>query len=459
MERPVGALPLISFAEPTTSHALFDTLNQAGFSIRPLNTDEWLASMPGEIGSVILFLIDEKFLDEKANAALCKASGMRSLAIINGAGDAFDSKLICRCTDFITWPCHPKELQLRIERAHTGYRRIPKPIEENDLLRDLELNGLVGKSAPFMEVVRLVERIAECSATALIRGETGTGKELVARAIHRLGARRNRPFVPINCGAIPDSLFENELFGHERGAFTDARTTQRGLIEQAQGGTLFLDEVDTLSHKAQVALLRFLQDQEFKPLGGTVPQKGDVRIIAAGNADLHDLVMDGHFRQDLLFRLNIMQLNLPSLRQRADDIELLANHFIRRYSEKYGVPAKALDPAALAWMRTHYWPGNIRELENTLHRGLLLSAPSIIHLADIVDRQPGEHTLQPEHKKTNFSQLKREVIEEFERNYLRSLLRATKGNVSLAAKLIGKERRALGKLLKKHAIDRTGYVV
>src|SRR5258706_4658136 len=192
-----------------------------------------------------------------------------------------------------------------------------------------ELN-LVGRSPAFLEVLELTKRFSACDATVLVQGETGTGKELVARAIHYLGARRNFPFIPVNCGALPDSLVESELFGHARGAFTDARDARRGLIAEAQGGTLFLDEIEVLTPKAQVALLRFLQDLEYRPVGGAVVHDANVRIIAASNANLGTLQSDGHFRKDLLFRLNVLSVDLPPLRERQSDVVFLAEIFLKR---------------------------------------------------------------------------------------------------------------------------------
>jgi DNA-binding NtrC family response regulator len=322
---------------------------------------------------------------------------------------------------------------------------------------------LFGNSRTFVEAVKLVKKFARCDAPVLIEGETGTGKELAARAIHYLSARRDNPFIPVNCGAIPDDLLENELFGHERGAFTDAKDVQLGLVAQASGGTLFLDELDTLSVKAQVTLLRFLDDQEYKPLGGKSLQKADARVVAATNANLEELAQKGRFRRDLLFRLNVLSVHLPALRERADDIRLLAEHFIGEYSTRCNQSPKLLHPESLAWMRHYHWPGNVRELENLLQRELLLSDEPVIWIAD---KTVGAGTARKStdgdkklYSETSFREAKAHTIAAFEKCYLRWLMTETRGNISLAAKRAGKERSALRKLLQKHGIQRTTWSV
>lgn len=306
-----------------------------------------------------------------------------------------------------------------------------------------------------MEMARLILKIGECDAPVLIEGETGTGKELAARAIHYLGSRRDLPFIAVNCGAIPDSLVESELFGHHKGAFTDAKESRAGLITQAHGGTLFLDEIEALSHKGQVTLLRFLQDQQYRPLGSKTAEKADVRIITATNVDLEKLIKRGEFRQDLLFRLKILLLELPPLRERCGDVELLAQHFIRQFSAKYGKPAPALQPDTLSWMNRYAWPGNVRELENLIHREFLLADGQKISIKCKTSGSEQRKSLDrrlSQFVNRDFSAAKATAIEDFERKYLCNLLSLANGNVTLAAKMAGKERRALGKLLKKHGI-------
>jgi DNA-binding NtrC family response regulator len=320
--------------------------------------------------------------------------------------------------------------------------------------------NMIGASPPFHEMLRRIGKIARSDAPVLIEGETGAGKELAARAIHYLGTRRSKPFVPINCGAVPDSLIEAELFGHERGAFTDAKQARAGVIAQAQGGTLFLDEIDSLSLKAQVTLLRFLQDLRYRPLGHSKEIASDVRILAATNRPVASLVRGGEFRDDLLYRLNILSLAIPALRQRPGDAELLAQHYLARYCARYGLPKKALHASTIDWIRGHAWPGNVRELDNLIHREVLLAdGDEILYSggADAAGAAHGTACLAAE-EELDFHHAKLHAVAQFEQAYLTRLMTRSRGNVTVAARLAGKERRALGKLLKKHRIDRSRFL-
>ena len=319
---------------------------------------------------------------------------------------------------------------------------------------------LVGRSPAFLEVLGLIRRFAVCDATVLVQGETGTGKELVARAIHYLGARRSFPFIPVNCGALPDTLVENELFGHARGAFTDARDARRGLIAEAQGGTLFLDEVEVLTPKVQVTLLRFLQDLEYRPVGGAVVRNANVRIIAASNANLQVLQRENHFRQDLLFRLNVLTIDLPPLRARQNDVVLLAELFLKRLAEQYRRPPKRLHEDAVARLTHHAWPGNVRELENLIHREFLTTDGPLVHLQGLPLPATGGQEPKggaPALTASRFQDAKARAIAHFERNYIMELLSRTHGNISQAARISGKERSRLGKLVKKYGLERMAF--
>jgi DNA-binding NtrC family response regulator len=311
--------------------------------------------------------------------------------------------------------------------------------------------GLVGRCPAYRELIGSMSVIAASVAPVLIEGETGSGKEVAARLIHYGGPRRAGPFVPINCGALPDTLLESELFGVERGAYTDAHRSRRGLVAEASGGTLFLDEIDALSARAQVALLRFLQDHSFRPVGQAQERRADVRILAATNQSLDGLVEQGCFRADLMYRLKILHLRLPPLRERVDDIPLLARDVVQRLAKRYAAPIKEIDAQALAWMKTYAWPGNVRELENWIHRRFLMSTGDCIKGADQSPtpvETPGVH-LPP------FREAKEAAVKAFEREYLVRVLHEAGGNVSRAARLAGKERRAFGKLLVKHGIQAT----
>jgi two-component system, NtrC family, response regulator GlrR len=320
---------------------------------------------------------------------------------------------------------------------------------------------LVGKSPSFLAAIELTRRFAACDATVLVQGETGTGKELVARAIHYLGARRSFPFIPVNCGALPDTLVENELFGHARGAFTDARDARRGLIAEAQGGTLFLDEVEVLTPKVQVTLLRFLQDLEYRPVGGATVRNANVRIIAASNANLDALQKDHHFRQDLLFRLNVLSIDLPPLRERQNDVVLLAEIFLRRLAEQYRRAAKHLHPDAVSRLLDYAWPGNVRELENLIHREFLMTDAPVIELRCLdalgTRKENAQSAARQRLTASRFQEAKASAIAHFERNYISELLSRTHGNISQAARISGKERSRLGKLVKKYGLERMAF--
>ena len=342
---------------------------------------------------------------------------------------------------------------------------------------------MVGQSEHLQRARRLLQRYAGCNASVLIEGETGTGKELAAREIHYASARGLGPFVPVNCGALPESLLESELFGHRRGAFTDARSSEPGLVEYARGGSLFLDEIDSLSPRAQTTLLRFLQNGEFRAVGERPLRTADVRIIAATNVSLASAVEAGQFRRDLFYRLNPLYVNLPPLRHRDDDVLLLARHLLDEATARLGLAARQWSPLALQALRRHHWPGNVRELENLILRLCMRSDSTTIDLADLAAAEPllwgdsappGRAATPPAAATTvhaarpagdagtanaatglsRFAAAKRHAIEHFERDYLIALMRRADGNVSRAALLSGTERRQLGKLLKRHGIER-----
>lgn len=320
------------------------------------------------------------------------------------------------------------------------------------------LAKLVGEAPVFLQAIAQLPAIAAGDAAVLIDGETGTGKELAARAIHYLSARAAFPFVPVNCGSLPESLLEAELFGHERGAFTDAHTRRAGLMAEADKGTIFLDEIDALSARAQVTLLRVLQDKRFRVIGGS-EKKADVRVIAATNANLESLVETGSFRTDLYYRLCVFSLHLPPLRERKEDLPTLARHFLGKHAPADGKEHR-LSPQALATLVTHDWPGNVRELENAIIRALYLSESGTIEPHDLGLKKSETYAKQnpvtPPANQTalrSFKVLKRELVENFERNYLMQLMAAHRGNITQAARTAGKERRDLGKMLKKYHLD------
>jgi len=296
----------------------------------------------------------------------------------------------------------------------------------------------------------LIAKLARYDVPVLIEGETGTGKELTARAIHYNGRRSAHPFIPVNCGAIPDTLFESELFGHRHGAFTGASDDQPGLVVLAHRGTLFLDEVDSLTLKGQVSLLRFLQDQQYRPVGGGSVRQADVRVIGASNQSLDELAAARQFRHDLLYRLKLMHVRVPALRERHGDARLLAEHFIHTASGRFAKPAKVFAIDTLAWFDQYEWPGNVRELEHLVYREFLLSDDTQLRIPPPASRQP---TLTLHGSAPTYRQAKAAAIEAFERQFLTTLMARSGGCVSAAARLVQTERRHLGKLLKRYRID------
>jgi DNA-binding NtrC family response regulator len=453
-------LNLVSFVPRTVEDVLCAALKTLNWPVQSVQGHDWLAQEPMPPGRpMILAIGSNHFPRDRLLANLRDQWITPALVVIADDYTLWDAELLAYCREILRWPCQEKELSLRLARGCEG-AALPQVSPHTLTFRDefASLN-LIGQSPAFLNALELIKALSQCEAPVLIEGETGTGKEMAARAIHYLGLRQDYPFIPVNCGTLSDTLLENELFGHERGAYTDAKEAQAGLVAQAHQGTLFLDEVESLYPKAQVALLRFLQTQEYRPLGSRSLKQADVRVIAASNEDLVALVKRGYFRQDLLFRLNVIPLFLPPLRERSGDIELLATHFLYQYSLKYRRSPQAFHPATLAWMKNYPWPGNVRELENFVHRALLLSkGPLILPLP--TQRLPSigsENNPQFESSsdyRENFNEAKAQAISHFEKQYLQWLMAECHGNISLAAKRAGKERSALGKLLKKYQIGR-----
>ena len=349
-------------------------------------------------------------------------------------------------SDFMTPPLRAVDIVPRVLRLLE--RSSPREALVTTLKEKLAIKRLVGESPAFLQEVAKIPQISRCNAAVLIQGETGTGKEMCARAIHYLSPQASRHFVPVNCGAIPLDLIENELFGHQGGAFTGAKASQPGLIEEADEGTLFLDEVDCLPMLAQVKLLRFLQDGEYRPLGSAKVRRATVRIIAATNIDLEQAVNENQMRRDLYYRLNIVQITLPPLRERADDVPILARYFLSKYAQEFHKDVEDFDPEALQLLAGHDWPGNVRELEHVVQRATVLSESTVIRAGDLLLRP-----LQSTSGSESLREAKARIVGNFESRYIKSLLLAYKGNITRAAKAAGKNRRAFWELIRKHRID------
>ncbi len=305
-----------------------------------------------------------------------------------------------------------------------------------ELKQRYDFANIVGTSGPMREVYSQVAQVAGANTTALVRGESGTGKELIAHAIHYNSPRAKKPFIKVSCAALPDSLIESELFGYEKGAFTDARSRKKGRFELAQGGTLFLDEIGDLNQSTQVKLLRVLQEREFERLGGTEPVKVDVRLIAATNADIEKAIAAGTFREDLHYRLNVFAIFVPPLRERKTDVLLLADHFLERYSVEHGKHVKRISTPAIDMLMAYHWPGNVRELENAIERAVLVCDGNVIHAHDLPPSlQTGEAS------GTAMSLSLSDAVEAYERDLIEDTLKATRGNRVKAATLLQSTER------------------
>jgi DNA-binding NtrC family response regulator len=360
--------------------------------------------------------------------------------------------------DMLTKPFEPEELLYRVKNAlqHT------KLIEENRELREelvgrFHFDNIIGASTGLKELLERVEKLAVRDTSVLITGESGTGKELIAQAIHYNSPRKEKKFVAINCGALPASLLESELFGYRKGAFTGAAENRRGLLETADGGTLFLDEVGNLPMDVQKTLLRFLQEQEFNRLGDPTPTKVDVRVLSATNTDMKSAVKAGEFREDLYYRLNVVNLHLPPLRERRDDIPLLAAHFIGLQNGKFGTQIRGLAPDALEAALDFSWPGNIRQLKNVIEACIALenddciTLPVLSQFIEVAPSAAMEGEPLPEEGDYNMA------LGKFETDYLRGLLRKNNGNVEAAAKEAGTNMATIYRKIKKYGIRRDEY--
>ncbi|HEV3375449.1 MAG TPA: sigma-54 dependent transcriptional regulator [Candidatus Acidoferrum sp.] len=349
--------------------------------------------------------------------------------------------------DYVTKPFHVEDLQTRLMRVarDADLRR------ENQLLREQlrtrpGFGGLIGVSERMQRVYKMIEKVSQHEYPVLILGESGTGKELVARSIHFLGGRKSRPFTPVDCSALVPTLIESELFGYVKGAFTGAVQAKKGLLESAQGGTLFLDEIGDLPVDLQAKLLRVLQEREVKPVGSTERRHIDVRIIAATNRDLEAAIRNGSFRQDLYFRLNVVQIKLPPLRERKSDIPLLVTSFLDKFTDPQ-VPARTISEDAMRRLVAYDWPGNVRELENAVERAVALGSGPIVHVGDLPsslqypssERAPEKEELLP--------------LEELERRAILRMLRETGGDKLAAARMLGIGKTTLYRKLKQYNME------
>ncbi len=354
----------------------------------------------------------------------------------------------CGAADVVSRPFTAAELVFRVGRA-----ALP---ERADKRRPRKSDVIIGTGPWIKALYDRIAMVAPTDVTVAIFGESGTGKELVARTIHNSSPRHDAPFVVVNCAAIPETLIEDELFGHVRGAFTDATRDREGLLAAAHTGTVFIDEIGELALALQAKLLRVLQSQEFRRIGDDHDRRVDVRILTATNRDLDQLVATGSFRQDLYYRINVFPLHLPPLRERPEDIAMLVHHFVNKYRARLGKPLEGISPAALARFASYDFPGNVRELENKVHQAMVVASGPVIEEADVTlpASQPG--TMRVDASRP-FREVKQETIDAFERGYLTELLRVHRGNLAQAARASGMDRKNLWALVERHGLDREQF--
>lgn len=406
--------------------------------------------------TLLLLGVTESSLPDLVNKIRADGGGVHEVSVVvylkQHQPSIEKDLLLPEVDDFLLEYLNPRVSLLRIRRLTERYNLKQDELEESrsKLISHFGMQQFIGTAPSFLATLEKIPRVADCDAAVLIAGETGTGKEMCARAIHYLSPRAGRAFIPVNCGSIPADLFENEMFGHEPGAFTDARRSRNGLIAEAEGGTLFLDEVDSLPPSAQVKLLRFLQDLQYKPLGASYYRHANTRLMAASNQLLMDKVRNGDFREDLYYRLKVVSLTLPALRDRQEDVVPLALHFLRISGQQYGRRVIRFSPEATQKLLRYHWPGNVRELENVIRQSVVMADGPTIRSCDI--QLPSDGLAVAASIKEPLKIAKARMIEAFERNYLKEMLADCGGNISKAARLAQKDRRSFFELLKKYGL-------
>ena len=452
----MGSILLVDDEEKilkTLGRALRDDAHEVVTAANARDAQRLLAERSFDLMIIDFLMPDRTGLDVIRELAGSTPEAERPAVVMMTAHGSIESaveamKLGAR--DYLQKPFEVDELlvlarrALEDQRARTGLRYL---LSE----RDAEFNhyGIIGKSRAILDVIARAELVAESKSTVLVTGETGTGKELVARAIHARSAQRTMPLIKVNCAAIPETLLESELFGHVRGAFTGATFTKKGRFALAEGGTIFLDEIGTIALTVQAKLLRVLQDREFEPLGAERTQKVDVRVIAATNRDLRQLVSQGKFLEDLFYRLNVIPIEMPPLRDRREDIPLLVDHFVRRFAERTGKTIDGVDDKSMTELARYEWPGNVRELENTIERAVVLTTDSLLTSRTVWLMSA---TATPATAAVPSLKL-HQNLEWAERETMRRALEQARGVKKDAAELMGISQRALSHYLAKYRME------
>ncbi|MEX2400472.1 MAG: sigma-54 dependent transcriptional regulator [Rhodothermales bacterium] len=434
---------------PRTDIVLEQDSNHAAERIKEEHWDLLVADirMPGLSGVDLLRLVHEHASD----------IDVLMITAFPSVDSAVESMKL-GAADYLTKPFLPDELRSAVRRILDNRRlRQENMLLKRQLERPYSFGEMIGQSDAMLSVFDTVERVAATDVDVLIQGETGTGKELVARAIHTHGGRKEKPFVPVDCGAIPEDLLESEFFGHERGAFTGATRRSMGLMEYASGGTLLLDEVGELPIHLQAKLLRAIQERRVRRVGGNSEIDVDVRIVAATSRDLDEEVRHDRFRSDLYYRINVVRIDLPPLRERLDDIPALLRHFLQRYAREMGREDVEMDTSAAEVLASYSWPGNVRELQNVVKRMLAMAPDSTISINDLPAEIRGEAGCDGEAGQPGFFDLRDRQLEAFERRYLGNLLETNGGDVTAAASEAEVPRGTFYRLLNKHGITPSDY--
>ena len=455
---------LIADDDEVSCQLFAETLEDEGYNVEQVTSgDQALARlnvapfdllvvdvrMPGTSGLEVTRIVHEKY-------PLLPVIVMTAFGSIETAVEAIHEGAF----DFISKPMNLAELRKTVEKAlaqRALQRRADKSTEESSAeLSPQRMSKIIGKTPAMLEVYKTVARVAPTKSTVLILGESGTGKEMIARAVHEHSPRANRPFVAVDCGALTETLLESELFGHTRGAFTGAVADKKGVFEEAQGGTCFLDEIGGISANLQARLLRVLQEHEVRRVGGKEWIPVDVRVVAATNYTLHEAVSRGEFRQDLYYRLNVVAIHLPPLRERQDDIPLLVEHFLKYYSLENGKSIATVSDKAMELLCSYSWPGNIRELENAIEQAVALSYQPILAPEDLprdVREQESARFSLPGSEDGQFLFADTPSLEEVKKRYVLQVLKQTQGNVSATARILNVDRRSLYRMLARYKVE------
>ncbi|ACH38552.1 sigma-54-dependent transcriptional response regulator [Citrifermentans bemidjiense Bem] len=443
--------------EENLRHMLQVMLKKQGYQVEQAANGEQ-AMEKARQGSYAFILCDIRMpvLDGRAFLAACTTAGINSTVIMMSAYGTLEDAVGCMklgAYDYISKPFNSDEISLVLKKAEERERLKDENRRlREEVVRRRPLGDIISRSERMAEIGRLVLKLSEHKTSVLILGESGTGKELVARALHYCGVRRAGPFVAVNCGAIPESLLESELFGHVKGAFTDASQDKTGLFEEADGGTLFLDEISELSLPLQVKLLRVLQEEEIRRVGAATSQAVNVRVVSATSRDLAQEVAAGRFREDLYFRLNVFPISLPALRDRIEDVPLLVDHFLEKHGERMGITGVRPSPETLQALVRYRWPGNVRELENCIERGLVLCEAGALGLSCLPESVRRGVGIERRATDIPESLSIKKGGEALERALIVRALEQTAGNRTRAAKLLEISHRALLYKLKEYEL-------